>query len=218
VTYSNYGGKFSGSVKLDYRFSTNGYNDILFVDNAGLVNSTYANVGREHYASAMLNGDWNITNSLRWSAFLSATYNYLMAESELVKANNCGWRYHVQSNVMYTAPCKLRLSAYGAFFTGWYDLQSHGSNGYYYGLGLSRSFLKDDALTVSVGAANILPVSRTSRYVQKSETLRLTQRSVYKQWNAQLSLTYRFGGLKSDVKKTGANLEMEETGSKSSKS
>jgi hypothetical protein len=218
MTYSNYVGQFTGSVRLDYRFSTNGYNDILFVDDAGIINSTYANIGREHYATAQLNGDWSITNSLKWSAYLKATYNYLKSESELVKAKNCGWNYHVQSSFMYTAPCKLRMSAYGAFYTGWYDLQSRGSNGYYYGLGFSRSFLKDDALTINVGVYNILPVSRRSRYVQQSETLRLTQRSTFKQWNAQLGLTYRFGGLKADVKKTGANLEKEETGTKSSKS
>lgn len=139
----------------------------------------------------------------------------MKAESELLKAKNIGWQYYFNTNVNYTMPCKVRLSAYGGFYTGWMDLQSRGSNGYYYGLSGSRSFLKDDALTLSLSLSNILPVSRRSHYEQVSETAMVRSSNLNKQWNVGLSISFKFGGLKSDVKRTAASIDKEASGSQS---
>lgn len=211
--YSNYEGKFSGSAKVTYRHTANGINDIVFVRD-GVINSTYANVGLRQDVVFDLSGDWNITPDLRWSLYLSATYQYLKANSEMLKAKNIGWQYYANTNITYTMPCKVRLNAYGGFHTPWIDLQSRGSNGYYYGLGANRSFLKDDALTVSVFAGNFAPVSRRNKYTQTSESVRLTNITDYKQWNVGMSISFKFGGLKAGVKKTAANIEKEDSGSK----
>jgi hypothetical protein len=104
----------------------------------------------------------------------------------------------------------VRLSAYGGFYTPWLDLQSRGSqNGYYYGIGASRAFLKDDALNISVNAGNFLPTHRTNGYTQSDETVRFTSHNRYSQWNVGLNISYKFGGLKASVKKTAANIEKE---------
>lgn len=213
LTYSNYEGKFGGNAQLTYNYSANGINDIIFMEN-GLINQTYANIGKSHMASLWFQGNWNILSSLRWSLNAGGTYEYMKADSELMRAKNCGWQFNLNTDISYTAPCKLRLSGYGGFYTPWIDLQSRGSNGYYYGLGLSRSFLKDDALTVSVNASNLLPYKRTNRYEQQSESVRLTNTYTQKWWNVGMSVTWKFGGLKASVKKTAANIEKESEGSK----
>lgn len=214
LAYSNYAGALSGSVKVNYMFVRNSFNDIIFMKD-DILHSTYANIGRKQSVEFELNGDWSITNALRWSMYLSATYQYMKAESELLKAKNIGWQYYFNTNVNYTMPCKVRLSAYGGFFTGWMDLQSRGSNGYYYGLSGSRSFLKDDALTLSLSLSNILPVSRRSHYEQVSETAMVRSSNLNKQWNVGLSISFKFGGLKSDVKRTAASIDKEASGSQS---
>lgn len=209
--YSNYDGKLSGGAKVTYRYTANGINDIIFVRD-GVINSTYANVGKSQDVQFELNGDWSITDALKWSVFLSASYQHMEANSEMLKAKNWDWQYDVNTNVNYTMPCKVRLSAYGGFYTPWIDLQSRGSNGYYYGLGASRSFLKDDALTLTLNAGNFLPVSRKNKYTQSDDTVRLVNTNCYKQWNVGFSISWRFGGLKSSVKKTNANIEKEDSG------
>lgn len=212
LAYSNYEGKFSGSAKVTYMYVDNLINDVIFMKD-DILNSTYANVGKSHSFTADLSGDWNITDALRWSLYLSASYNYLSASSEMLKAKNCGWQYYANTSVNYTLPCKVRLSGYGGFYTPWIDLQSKGANNnYYYGLGASRSFLKDDALTLQLSLGNILPAYRTNGYTQADETARLTSRNRYSQWNVGLSVSFKFGGLTAGVKKTAANIEKESSG------
>lgn len=212
LSYSNYEGKFSGSAKVTYTYVNNLINDVIFMKD-DILNSTYANIGRAHSFGADLNGDWNITDDLRWSVFLSTNYNYLSARSDMLTAKNCGWQYYANTNINYTMPGNVRLSAYGGFYTPWIDLQSKGSDtGYYYGLGASRSFLKEDALTLQVNLGNILPSRRHNGYTQADETVRLTSRSVYNQWNVGVSVSFRFGGLKAGVRKTAANIEKESSG------
>lgn len=213
LTYSNYEGKFSGSAKVNYRYVNNLVNDIIFMKD-NILNSTYANVGKSHSFGAELNGDWNITDKLRWSLYLSASYEYLSADSEMLKATNHGWQYYANTNINYTMPGNVRLSAYGGFYTPWIDLQSKGSTtGYYYGLGASRSFLKDDALTLQLSLGNILPTHRSSGYTQTDESARITSHSRYSQWNVGFSISFKFGGLKANVKRTAANIEKESSGS-----
>lgn len=214
LSYSNYAGKLSGSAKVTYSYIANSINDVIFMRD-GIMHSTYANIGCYQQLEIEGNLDWSITDALRWSLYASASYQDMHADSELLKASNHGWQTYFNTNVNYTMPCKVRMSAYGGFYTPWIDLQSRGSNGYYYGLSASRSFLKDDALNVSLSLNNILPVSRKNTYRQTSETVALTNTTRYKQWNVGLSVTFKFGGLKSDVKRTAANIEKESSGSKS---
>lgn len=206
--YTNYEGRFSGGAKVNYRYESNGINDVIFVRD-GIINSTYANIGTTREFSADLNFDWNIFSDFRWSVYFSATYEDLRAHSELLDAVNHGWQYSVSSNIGYTLPGKVRLSAYGGYWTPWIDLQSKGSPGYYYGIGASRAFLKDDALNVSVNAGNLFPTGRRYHYRQSDSMVRLYQESYSKQWNLTLSVSWKFGGLKKTVRQTSARIEKE---------
>lgn len=210
LSYSNYdSNKFTGGAKINYRYVANLVNDIIFMKD-NVMNTTYANIGKSHAVSLDLNGDWNIIPDLRWSIYASTSYIYMMANSDMLKAKRCGWQFYGNTNLNYKLPCKVRLSAYGGFYTPWLDLQSKGSqNGYYYGIGASRAFLKDDALNISLSAGNFLPAFRTDGYTQADETVRFSSHSRYRQWNVGLSISFKFGGLKSEVKKTAANIDKE---------
>lgn len=214
LSYSNYAGVISGSAKVTYRHTSNSITDVIFMKD-NLMHSTYANVGRDDRVEMELTGDWSITNDLRWSVYASVTYSHLKAESELLNATKCGWQTFLNTNVNYTMPCKVRLSGYGGYYSPWIDIQSTGSSGYFYGLSGSRSFLKDDALTLSLSLSNILPVSRKSHYEQISESVRLESHTSMKQWHVGLNISFRFGGLKAEVKRTAANVSTEAAGTSS---
>lgn len=214
-TYSNYGGKFGGSAQLSYRYSDNSLTDILFMKD-GIIHSTYANVGMSHLAMLDLSCDWSITPELRWSLYASGSYTYLKADSEMLRQTNAGWQSNVSTDISYSLPHSIRLSGYGGFWTPWIDLQTHGgTTGYFYGLGASKSWLKDDAFTVQLGLSNIFPIHRKNIYTQEDTTLRLTNVYRYQQWHVGLTLSYRFGGLKASVKQTAASIERESSSSSS---
>lgn len=215
--YSNYEGKISGSAKLTYRYVNNAVNDVIFIRD-GIINSTYENIGYSHLAMLDLSADWNINSKLRWSIYASGTYNYLKAESEMLKATNHGWQTYLSTDLNYTHPSKWRLNVNAGMWTPWIDLQGKGEQtGYYYGVGVSKSWLRNEALTLSMNLNNILPTFRRSGYRQEDSTLRVIQSQKYKQWNVGVSVTYKIGGLTAGVKRTVANIETESSAGGNSK-
>lgn len=216
LDYGNYSGAFGGNAKLTYRYTDNGVCDIIFMRD-GVMNSTYANVGLEHLVCLDINADWSITNNLKWGLYLSGSYDYMKADSELLKAKNHGWQYNASTNLSYTLRSGWRMSVNGGFWTPWRDLQSHGETiGYYYSLGVGKSWLKDDALTVNASISSILPTHKTNRYIQQDESVRLSYKSRYASWNAGVSITYKFGGLTAGVKRTASSADTSEGSSSSS--
>lgn len=216
IGYSNYEGKFGGSAKLSYYHVSNSINDIKFVKD-GIIHTTYANVGRSENASMELNFSWDITNDFRWSLYSLTSYNYLTAKSELMSATNCGWREYLSTDLNYKLPCKIRLGGYVVYQTAWRNLQSKGQDVVYYGLSASRSFLKDDALTINFSLSNFAEAKRHQHYTQTDSTMQLRSCGVYSNWNVALSISWRFGGLKANVKKTNAVIESESESSNQGK-
>lgn len=207
--YSNYEGKFTGSAKLTYRYVNNGVNDVIMMKD-GIMNSTYANVGISHLGMLDLSADWNITSAWRWSIYASGCYNYLKADSEMLKAKNHGWQANASTNLNYTSSTKWRMTAYAGIYTPWIDLQGKGTtNSYYYGISGSKSWLKDDALTLQVSAGNFLPTHHTQSYIQEDESVKMRYYGRYSQWNVGMSISFKFGGLQASLKRTATNIEKE---------
>lgn len=205
--YTNYDHKFTGGAKLSWQYMANGITDIIFMKD-GLINKTYDNIGTRHRLSLDLNFTWNITNTFNWSTYATGAWNLYHTSSEMLSATKAGWSANLSTNISYTLPCKVRLSAYGGFNTPWFDIQTEGTRiSYWYGIGAGRSFLKDDALTLQVGASNFLPWIKSSGWRQVSESVIWQQTSRWKAWNFSLSLSFRFGALKASVKRTAAKIE-----------
>ena len=215
--YTNYEGKLTGGAKLTYRYLANGITDIIFMKE-GLMNTTYANSGVEHAAMLDLNANWNITSDLQWGVNASGSYSHFSSDSELLKARKAGWQVYASTNLNYNMPWKVRMSVNGGVYTPWSDIQSRGTHtNYYYSLGFSRSFLPKDALTVQLSASNFLTPNQNYGWRQESESMRVLSRSRSSQWNVGVSVTFKIGGLKAQVKKTAAELEKEENGGGSQK-
>lgn len=209
LSYSNYGNRLTGMIKTTYYFSRNSVSDIIFTSSElpGVIQNTFANVGRYNNLSIELNLNWQITNNFNIGLWLNERYMNLKAESELLSAKNAGWTTYLNANADYTFPFKLRLSVYGGYGSPWIDLQSKGSSWYYYSIGLGRSFLKEDRLTINASLNNLFPPYHNYNWEQRSETAFSRSSSRYRQWNFGISISWRLGGLNADVKRTASRLE-----------
>ncbi len=216
LSYSNYDHPLSGEVKLNYMYESNSITDIIFMYE-GVKNTTYANVGKSQYLELETTMSWSPVTDLSVNLYYGISRFWLKADSELLHRSKQYWQHHLSLNADYKFPCKIRLSGWGGFWSPWQDLQSKGQSGYYYGLGISRSFLAEDALTVSLNANTFLPIYRENSYTQTSETLRYTNTFRFPQWYWGASISYRFGGLKAQVKKTAASIEADSEAGSSSK-
>lgn len=207
LTYSNYGGKIGGSLGFSYDRVDNMITDYSFMQD-NILNNTYANIGHRQDFRTNLNIQWSVIPMLNIGAFISGRYTDLKADTPQLKAKNSGWTGNFNLNVDYTFPFKLRLSAYGGGGTGWIDLQSKGGGFSYYGLSMSRSFLKNDMMTITAYGSNFFTPYRSFHNTTKSDTFYSKTDFRFRQWSAGLSITFKFGALHTDVKRTSAELDM----------
>lgn len=215
LNYSNYGGKLGGSAGIYYSHVGNGVTDIIFMKD-NILNTTYANVGKNSTVGMNVNVNWQIIKDLDFGLYMGGAYEDYRSDSEMLKLRNHGWRGNLSADANYTMPGKIRVSAYGGYGSGWIDAQSSGDGWYYYGLGFSRSFLKNDMLTLRLTANNLFPSYRVSTWGQTSETAISRSVNRFRQWGVGFSVSMRLGGLRSDVKRTGAKIESEDTSGGSS--
>ncbi|MDE6010491.1 MAG: TonB-dependent receptor [Muribaculaceae bacterium] len=215
LSYQNYDHPLNGSFKTTYYFSRNSITDIIFssADLPGVIQTTYANVGRYNNLSFQLNLNWRISNSFSCGLYLQEAYMNLKAESQLLNARRVCWNTGINANADYTLPCRLRISLYGGYGSPWADLQTKASSWYYYSIGLGRSFLKEERLTLNLTLNTLFPTHRTYTWTQSSETAWTSTTTCSRQWNLGFNISWRLGGLNADVKKTASRLEAPETDS-----
>ena len=145
-----------------------------------------------------------MTPKMTFSVNGRAAYVSMQSVSPLLK--NHGWTGNYGANWNYTAPQNIKLSAFGGQTVNLIQLQGSFSGWYYYGIGVSRSFLKKDALTVAVNASNFLEkksdFSMTTHSGDYLYKLSVRQNS----WHAGVQLTWNFGSLNGTTKKTDLNI------------
>ena len=153
---------------------------------------------------------FSVEQYVQWKPFATTTFvannnlRYEHYENPNLGYRNYGWSDSYSLSLQQRLPLKLRLSlsAYGKIGcspTSVYNLQ-HSYFDYY--ASLQRSFLKGDRLTVRFTAN----APFTKYWTMDAETINGDYRSHEKSWNRDRSFTlavsWRFGSLKSSVKKT----------------
>ena len=158
---------------------------------------------------------FSIEQYVQWKPFDGTTLvvnnnlRYEHNENPNLGYRTFGWSDNYYVNLSQQLPWKLKfnLSIYGKIGhspSGIYYMQ-HSYYDYY--ASLQRSFLKDDRLTVRLGANTPF-----NKYVtSEAETVNGDYRDYQTSWNRgrsfSLSVTYRFGSLKASVKKTEHSID-----------
>ena len=168
---------------------------------------TYDNIQRYHRAG--------FEQYVQWRPFSSTTLvvnnnvRYEHHKNPNLGYSNNGWSDNFYFDLSQQLPWKLRFSlgGYGQIGrrpTNVYSVQ-HSWYGWY--TNLQRSFLKEDRLTVRIGANDLFRRERSfvTARVNGDFLDRTTSYNPVRQLN--FSLTYRFGSLKAQVKKVDHSIE-----------
>lgn len=194
------------NVSLSHRFSNGLIQNITEVrDNT--IYSTYANAGKFRRTTMHIYGQWSITPTTQLMVN-GDVFNVQYRNDEL-NLKNDKWCFNVFGYLTQQLPWKLHLSAYfNRYDWGFSDVYTRYPARYFYGFGLQRSFLKDDRLTVlfhtncpfsgkyDIGESRTVngDVTGFSKSFQRTRTF-------------HLSISYRFGSLKAQVKKVAKTIE-----------
>lgn len=220
LKYSSFGRIFGGTVGVEYRFTDNAISSYTYfeqTEDVATIVTSFANIGKKQEMALTGLLTWNIISGMNFSLNGRLAYNKLVAPSEGYR--NHGWGGNIGANWSYAVGERWKFGAYGAWFARNIVLQGYSSGYYYYGVSASRDFLADKSLTLSVSANNFAQ----SRISYRSET-HTPQVNYYNTgWNLQpwrvgVSLTWKFGSLNSQVKKTGVEVKNDDINSSSNKS
>lgn len=205
LTFSSFSAKFNINATLNYSFVDNGIERYSFMNN-GVQENTYGNIGHTKRTRLSLWMNWNPGNKTRISVNAGGMYADYNSNEPNLKVSNSGFTGNLFLNAQQTLPWELRFSLYGGGSTPYISLQGKGSSYSFYGFSLSRSFLKEKRLTVSVNASNLFNKYNTYENETVTESFRSWSKQKSVQQSFGLNLSWRFGELKAQVKKTARSI------------
>lgn len=201
LTYSAFSAKFSVNAALNYSFVNNGIEQYSFIDN-GVLKTTFGNVGQTKRTRLSVWMNWNPGRKTRISINGEGDYVDYQSNQALMNLENSGFSGNLALNVQQRLPWKLRLSLNGYGSTPRITLQGKSMAILSYGMGLSRTFLKEKRLNVALNTSSLFHEYRTFKEETYAPTFYTWQQYKTPQRFVAIKVSWRFGELKATVKKT----------------
>ncbi len=206
LTYMFISPKITFNIVPGYSFSNNGITSVQFTRD-GMDHTTYANTLSTRQFDLSGYAQWQIVDGT--SLMVNGNVNYGRLRSRDLNLTNDGWGSFFYAQVTQQLPWKLRLTAnVGEWTGGANDLYQQGKTSWFYGFGLQRSFLKEDRLTVRLNAQR--PFSGKYSYYETDNVqgdYTGHQKYAFSARSFGISVSYRFGSLRAQVKKTAATID-----------
>jgi tonB-dependent receptor len=218
LNYSLFSQKFSVNFSATYSTSYNGLTFYSFIKD-GVEHSTSGNFlhSKQWSFDTYLN-----VNPWKSTAFtLNGNLKYSDLKSYRTSDHNYGFSGNFFAMLRQDLPWKLKFGLGAGATWGDISLQGQGSEFKYYFLDLSRSFLEEDRLTVTLNGFNIFNPRQTLKNTTQTTMFRSSESYVIHGLSRiSLGISWRFGKLRAVVKKTARSIENSDvkTGSSSQES
>lgn len=208
LNFSKFTQKFSINASLSYTFINNSIEQYSFIADFpttdprsqynGALWNTYGNLGKKNDLGLFLYGNWTPTTWFR--IYMNGGINYTDIKSKSLDLSKDGFSGRVFAGTQFTLPKDFRINLNGGFFSPGVQLQSTQGNFYFTSINASKDLLKKK-LTIQIGANN--PFWKTMNQKSTTEGEGFTNTSNYwrkvRQFN--ISVSYRFGSMKGQIKK-----------------
>lgn len=198
LSISSFAQKLMINAGVSYDFSNNGIERYQVLTD-GVMRSTFGNISKRR--SLNMNAWINYTPWAKTRITINYNGGYYDFKSAQLNLHNSGFSMFCYASVQQTLPKDFNLTVYGGGSTKNKDFQTTSSGMYFYGLGVSKAFL-NKRLNVSVRVNN--PTKKNMRYhsVTHTDDFYSSNTSYYPTRSFGLSLSWRFGDLKTMVKRT----------------
>lgn len=219
LSYSSFSAKFNINLSLRHSFNNNGIERVsrlITAENGedfegghhapkDALYSTYDNIGKSRETGLSFYLNWNASPKTR--IYINGRGNYRDLKSPAEGLHNYGWNASAYGGVQQTLPAKIRLSLNGGGSTPRISLQGRSSGYNYYSLGLSRSFMKEERLSLNVFCSNVFEKYRTYNSHTESSNFMSRSSGKYPSRYYGFSISYRIGELKASVKKAARSID-----------
>lgn len=207
LTYSTFSPKLTVNASLTYAFSNNGMASYSFV-NDGITHTTYGNFQHSKQTTLSTFLNWTFTKSTRLNINASGSYNDYKAQR--INSHNSGWNASVWAGINQTLPWRLKAALWIGGNTPDINLQGKDAGFFFYNLNVSRTFLAEDRLSLSLSAGNF--IGRYHHFKNSTTTTDFRSLSDIRVdlMHIRVGISYRLGSLKSTVKKANRSIENED--------
>ena len=198
LNYGFFSQKFNINLSADASFKNNSIESRAFIDNENRINRTYANIGSHRRLGSSVFVNYN---PFMWvGVWVQASANYYRYINDNYDFG--GGSIYGFGGLNFNLPWKLRFSLSGGGSSPQVNYKETGVSWYFYYAALSRGFLKNDQLTVSLSVENPFEEYHTYRWRTWEDNVydnRFEARNYARTF--RISVSWRFGEMKAEVKK-----------------
>lgn len=209
LNFSSFSQNFNLNMGLGHSFVNNSIEEYSTIKD-GIMETTFYNIGHARNTSLTAYVSWLVFPKTRIS--LNESLSYKVIESAKTSTNpasldkNQGFENRLFGSIQQTLPKSLILSFNGGFSTSRIGLQGTRSGFNHYTLSLNKSFLKEDRLTISAFATNFLAKNIVFSSDKNTVNFLLDSKTYYPMRSFGVSVSYRIGELKAQVKKAARSI------------
>lgn len=199
LSYTYLQPKFMGSFNLSSSFNRDGIS-LIRRDLDGKIYSTYGNIQKYQNYAASVFMRWQ--PSVKTNLTLNVSGGWTKVANDELAMSQSRWNWSGNMYLTQELLWKVKLNAHAGLWQGAInDVYSHVDPVFWHGISLQRSFLKEDRLTARIGVNN--PFLQTQTYKNYMTQGDFTSKYVNERTARWISgsISYRFGSLKSRVKK-----------------
>ncbi len=204
MTFSTFSAKLTLNATLTYAFSNNGMEEYSFVRD-GVMYTTYE--GFRHSKETTLSTFINWTIIKGTTLNLNASGSYADRKAQVIGCHNSGFAGNAWGGIQQVLPWKMKLGLWLGGNTKQVTLQGRTAGFYFYSLNLSRTFLKEDRLSVNLQAGNFIGRYHNFRNTTSTSQMHMFTNTRTDFLRYSIGISYRLGSLKASVKKTQRSIE-----------
>jgi len=224
LNYNYFHPKFNMNINLSYGFNNNSVESYSYIETVDynrpgesdpakirqVLYETYANIGKNKNLGLSAYMNWSPTPKFRLYTNMRGGYSDVRSNSELMKLSNHGFSGSIYGGAQVTIPWNILVNAGGYYSTSNIFLEGKSSSYHYYTLSLSKSFLSD-RLNIRGYAVNPFNEDLTHKYKQRTDEYSMISENVNKMSRFGVNISFRFGEMKSQIKKAKRGIVNDDT-------
>jgi outer membrane receptor protein involved in Fe transport len=211
--YSKFGQKFSINANLSYTFINNSiesYNEVANFPESdprhiynGAIWGTYGNIGKKHTADMSLYLNW--TPKSWFNIYMNGSAKYIDLDSKELNTSTRGWSGRIFGGTRFSLPKDWYIYVNGGYLSPQIQLQTKGNRYFFLSSNVNKDLLKKK-LTISLGINN--PFWKEIKLSSSTVTDGFSIRNDYysKSRVGYISIAYKFGNLKEQIKKVSRGI------------
>ena len=201
------------ATELNGRIQNNGIEQTIFMDEDGVANVTYDNIGKARECNLNVFFSGNIIPALSLYTNLSGGYGDYSSKS--AGYSNKGWNYNGYLGARWNAWKDGAISANVGYYSGFRMLVGTTAPMAFCGFSVSQSFF-EKKLQLNLSVSD--PFSKERKFTMhiKNDAYRIDNYNYDPCQYVRLGVTYRFGQMKESVKKARRSITNDDVKSESS--